>query len=74
METREIIRDDIAELKLVIARQQEVVSSLVRAGKKFQARRERDVLYRSLNRLDLLRAEKNEPWSAGDPSLARQGI
>lgn len=58
METREVVQDEIAELKALIARQQELIHKLQRAGRKEQARRERDLLYASLNRLDVLQAAR----------------
>jgi hypothetical protein len=61
MKTREVTPDEIAELKLIVARQQEVISRLVRAGKRYEARQEREALYRVLNRLDLLCAKQNRP-------------
>jgi hypothetical protein len=60
MQARNVSRDEIAELKMYIIRQQELAAELERAGKKQQARAARNKLYPLLHRLDVLRAASVE--------------
>jgi hypothetical protein len=60
METRNVIKDELTELKVFILRQQERAAELERAGKKQQARAERNRLYPLLHRLDVLETAKQE--------------
>jgi hypothetical protein len=48
METRKVVRDEVAEIKVMVTRQQELLARLERAGRKHEARKERDALYRWL--------------------------
>ncbi len=54
MEAKDVDGDEIAELKRLIVRQQELVAECERSGQKQQARRARDSLYEMLHRLDLV--------------------